>query len=89
MTPSDFPDHIGRMTEETIPEAALLADVLAFCERYAIAESAFGKDAVNDKSLIPDIRTGRELRRATRQRVRAFMQEYIALVAADMPPAAE
>jgi hypothetical protein len=39
-------------------------------------ESRFGREAVNDTSFVPQLRTGRELRRATMGRVRQFMATY-------------
>lgn len=59
----------------------LLADVTAFCARTGMAESTFGREAVNDWKFIPDLRGDNRPRPRrvwpdTEQRVRAFMREY-------------
>jgi hypothetical protein len=43
----------------------LLNDIEAFCRTHHIRESRFGRAAVNDTTFIPQLREGREPRRAT------------------------
>jgi hypothetical protein len=54
----------------------LLNDIEAFCRTHHIRESRFGRAAVNDTTFIPQLREGREPRRATIARVRHFMATY-------------
>ena len=54
----------------------LLSEIDAFLEAHGVAETRFGRDSVNDARLIADLREGRELRRATIERVRLFMLTY-------------
>jgi len=44
-----------------------------------MAPSQFGDDAMGDRHLVRELREGRELRRATREKVRGFMAMYRAL----------
>ncbi len=54
----------------------LLPDIETFLAESGMAESRFGRDAVNDTTFIPQLRAGREPRRATVNAVRAFMTRY-------------
>ncbi|WP_447724581.1 hypothetical protein [Sphingomonas koreensis] len=54
----------------------LLIEIEAFCRTHQVKESRFGRDAVNDTTFIPQLREGREPRRATIARVRQFMATY-------------
>lgn len=58
-----------------MPDQPIIADVERFLNRTGMAESAFGRRAVNDWKFVRDLREGRELRRSTEQRVRTFMEE--------------
>lgn len=60
----------------------LLHDIETFCAAHAMRESRFGRDAVNDAKLVSNLREGRELRRATREKVRHFMVTFGAKEAA-------
>lgn len=51
----------------------IIAEVERFLKRTGMAESAFGRRAVNDWKFVRDLRQGRELRRSTEQRIRNFM----------------
>lgn len=55
----------------------LISDIETFCRAHGMPEYRFGLEAVNDRRLVPDIRAGRELRRATIERVRTFMLTYV------------
>ena len=52
----------------------LLASVEAFLLVHQMAPRTLGKEAINDSSLVDDLRKGRELRRGTENRVRNFME---------------
>jgi hypothetical protein len=54
----------------------LLTDIEAFLEAHQMAETTFGRRAANDATLLRDMREGRELRRATAERIRQFMVTY-------------
>lgn len=58
-----------------LPEQDLLYKIDAFLEATRMTASEFGVQAVKDAKLVSDLRNGRELRRATRERVVAYMLE--------------
>lgn len=52
----------------------LLAAIDQFiAEHPGMTASAFGTQSINDPALVSDLREGRELRRATRERILAFI----------------
>src|SRR5262245_27060581 len=58
---------------------ALLRDIAEYCRRARIAESTFGRLAVNDGKLVSRLRLGGRVTTETAERVRAF-------IAAQAPP---
>lgn len=54
----------------------LINDIEAFCRTHQLKPSRFGRAAVNDTTFVPQLKTGREPRRATVVRVRTFMATY-------------
>jgi hypothetical protein len=54
----------------------ILPQIDSFRKTHGLSPTAFGLLAANDKRLIPDLRRGRELRRATVERVITFMRDY-------------
>ena len=52
----------------------LLADIHAFRAKAGMERTRFGIEAVNDGHLLTRLQAGREPRRATVERVRAFMR---------------
>ncbi|WP_120300177.1 hypothetical protein [Sphingomonas sp. PP-CC-1A-547] len=54
----------------------LIRDIETFCRTHHIRESRFGRAAVNDTTFVPQLRAGREPRRATVGKVRQFMASY-------------
>lgn len=56
------------------PDLELLQRVEAYIARTGLKEWAFGRAAINDPALVAQLRTGRELRRGTRQKVLAFLE---------------
>ena len=61
------------MTARNEDIAALVKTVRAFCDRHGIAESTFGRHAVNDGKLINRMMAGSWIEDGTAQRVRDFM----------------
>jgi hypothetical protein len=54
---------------------SLLAEIEAFCRRGGIAESTFGRQAVNDGKLCVRLRNGKDVTLETAAKIRAFMDE--------------
>lgn len=54
--------------------AKLLAEIRAYCIRTGLHDTRFGIEALNDGHLLTRLRAGRELRRETVGRVRAYMK---------------
>jgi hypothetical protein len=51
----------------------LLADITAFCRSQCMAETTFGRAAINDGKLVSRLRDGRRITTDTLERLRAFM----------------
>lgn len=60
----------------TATGADLLREIQAFCRRVGIAETTFGRLAVNDGKLAARLRGGGSITRASRARIEAFMRDY-------------
>jgi hypothetical protein len=56
-----------------IPHSELIREIEAFCAENGVTKTRFGRATTGDGSLVPDLYDGRELRRATLAKVRAFM----------------
>src|SRR5437763_12325231 len=54
---------------------ALLAEIVSFCQRVGMAESTFGRRAVNDGKFVPRLRFGGRVTTQTVERVYAFIRE--------------
>jgi SAM-dependent methyltransferase len=54
---------------------SLLTDIAAYCRRTHVAESTFGRLAVNDGKLVSRLRNGARVTTETVARVRAFMDQ--------------
>ena len=54
---------------------ALLAEIVSFCQRAGMAETTFGRRAVNDGKFVPRLRFGGRVTTQTVDRVHAFMQD--------------
>lgn len=52
----------------------LLREIEAFLREAGMAASTFGEQAVNDRSLIDDLRRGREVRSATLNKIRTCIE---------------
>jgi homoserine dehydrogenase len=57
------------------PTQSLLEQIEAYIAARGMSATAFGRAAVNDPGFVFKIRDGRELRRATRERVQSFLSE--------------
>jgi len=55
---------------------ALLRDINAYCRRVGMAESTFGRLAVNDGKLVSRLRFGGRVTAATAGRVRGFIERH-------------
>jgi hypothetical protein len=54
----------------------LIDEISQFCAMAGIAETTFGRLAVNDGKLARRLRNGRDLKPPTVDRITAFMREY-------------
>ena len=54
---------------------AVLREIADFCRRTGLAESTFGRRAVNDGKLANRLRSGGRITTDTLDRIRAFMAE--------------
>ena len=61
------------LTQLVDDPGAIVKVVRAFCERYGVAESTFGRLAVNDGKLVPRISSGSRIEPETARRVAEFM----------------
>src|SRR5262249_37891707 len=52
---------------------AILREIAEFCRRTGLAESTFGRQAVNDGKLANRLRSGGRITTDTLERIRAFM----------------
>src|SRR5512146_1058787 len=53
----------------------LLSDITDYCRREGMAESTFGRRAVNDGKLVPRLREGRRITVETLDRIRKVLGE--------------
>ncbi len=60
------------MTERSA--AHLLADIEAYCQQAGIAESTFGRQAINDGKLCARLRGGKSITLSTAQKVQQFIK---------------
>jgi hypothetical protein len=59
-------------------DADILSGIESFIAEHGLPPTTFGRKAIGDANLVPNLKQGRELRRATEARVRRFMAEYSA-----------
>ena len=52
----------------------LLTAVVEFCQEYKMAESTFGRKAVNDGKFVSRLRTGARVTPETFEKVKKFIQ---------------
>src|SRR5262249_23659337 len=71
------------MDRRTLETEALLAEIAAYCREAKLAETTFGRLAVNDGKLVGRLRNGSRVTSDTVLRVRSFIARH----GADAPPA--
>ena len=54
----------------------LLRIIERFLAKYGMDPTVFGKNAMNDGNFVGDLRSGREVRRRTRERVERFIEAW-------------
>ena len=72
MLRSKFPTIYVFMTEKE----KLLRDIEAFIERADITATRFGVLSMNDRSLLPRLRAGSDVRTETARKLREFMRDW-------------
>ena len=55
---------------------ALVKEIEAFCRQAGLAETTFGRQAVNDGKLMRRLREGKGITLKTMERARAYMQSH-------------
>lgn len=65
-----------RIRRKNIRERDLLDEIGRFCRRIGVAETTFGRLAVNDGKLVGRLRFGSGIRPKTRDRISKFMHDY-------------
>ena len=65
---------------------SLLGSISEFCRRTGMAESTFGRRAVNDGKFVARLRDGARVTPETLQRVNQFMVRHGASGAGESPP---
>lgn len=66
------------MEAETDP---ILPEIEQFLSRFGMTPTAFGSRALNDPTLVHELRAGRECKRATRRRIADFIETETAKAA--------
>jgi hypothetical protein len=61
---------------KAVDSELLLREIAGYCRNAGMAESTFGRLAVNDGKLVSRLRFGRRVTGATMDRVRSFMSEH-------------
>src|SRR4051812_13979527 len=64
----------------------LLGSISSFCQQTGMAESTFGRRAVNDGKFVSRLRDGARVTPETLQRVNQFMERHGAAGAGESPP---
>ena len=54
----------------------LLQEIEVFLAEAAMSPTAFGLLTLNDPAFVPNLRSGRDPKLSTAEKVRAFMQEH-------------
>src|SRR5205823_90577 len=65
-----------RATEEAAMNDAILQEISDFCRQAGLAESTFGRRAVNDGKLASRLRNGGRITTETLDRIRGFMASH-------------
>src|SRR6476619_204204 len=76
----------GVMEAAVAGSGTLLGSISEFCRRTGMAESTFGRRAVNDGKFVARLRDGARVTPETLQRVNQFMVKHGAPGAGESPP---
>src|SRR5690606_23915426 len=76
------------LVHQTQKKNPLLASITAFCRAHDMAESTFGRRAVNDGKFVARLRDGARVTPETWERVTAFIARHGGKVPAARDPAA-
>jgi hypothetical protein len=60
--------------EQSLDTDPILAEIERFLEASGVTPTAFGHRALNDPTLVRELRAGRECKRATRARILDFIK---------------
>src|SRR5712691_8456103 len=80
------PTIVLRMEEVAAQGGTLLGSISDFCQRTGMAESTYGRRAVNDGKFVARLRDGARVTPETLQRVNQFMERNGSAGAGDSPP---
>src|SRR2546421_10271620 len=80
------PTIVLRMEQVMEASGTLLGSISDFCRRTGMAESTFGRRAVNDGKFVSRLRDGARVTPETLQRVNQFMERHGAIGAGESPP---
>lgn len=64
------------------PLDPVLSEIEAFLVASRMSATTFGYEASRDPTLVHELRKGRECRRSTREKIRAFIRDERAKIAA-------
>src|SRR4029453_7115777 len=73
---SQAADASRAMDRRALETDALLAEITSYCREAKVAESTFGRLAVNDGKFVSRLRNGSRVTSDTVQRVRAYMARH-------------
>lgn len=77
MVSADHPGHPPVATGDGVSQkGTLLASISEFCHRSGMAESTFGRLAVNDGKFVSRLRGGARITPKTLERIRSFMTHH-------------
>lgn len=65
-----------RRIEQSIHDASLTTDVVAFCNEWRVARTAFGRAAVSDPNFVDDLLAGRRPRASVCKRARSYIAAH-------------
>src|SRR5438270_6793440 len=82
----DFPAVLLRRMRVQAGGGTLLGSISDFCRRTGMAESTFGRRAVNDGKFVARLRDGARVTPETLHRVNDFMTKHGATGAGEAPP---
>ncbi len=66
----------GYFPHTSVAMSNLISEIETFCAKHSMSEWQFGEAVLNDRHFLRQLRTGRDLRMSTLERVQTFMREY-------------